>query len=134
MKDAEYEAFVAKVQGYFDKWLVILGLGDWRLVYPFYHGPIPNSEASMDCSAKWEYKSATISISAAENADWPDTRLEWNAVHELMHCLTMPLADQADENCPAARMLVERVVTDLTNAVLWAYKAGQEAAEKKEPA
>lgn len=129
MTDAEYEAFVAKIQGYFDKWAAILGLGGWYITYKFSRGPIPDDDTgAMNCSALWEYKSATICVSASKCEELPDSRLEWYVVHEFMHALTMPIDDKSKE------MLTERIVSDLTSVAVWAYKAGQEAAEKKEPA
>ena len=129
MTDAEYEAFVAKIQGYFDKWTVILGLSTWYLTYKFSRGPIPDDDdGAMNCSALWEYKSATICVSASKCEGLLDSRLEWYAVHEFMHALTMAIDDKNKE------VLTERVVSDLTSAALRAYSAGQEAAKKKEVA
>lgn len=87
----------------------------------------------MRCAAKWQYLTATITVFMPDISDCSDAELEGHLVHELCHCLVNELREAREDWLDHE----ERVVTGITNAILWtrnhALQEGHKETEVKDP-
>lgn len=102
----------ARIRRTVDKWRTILGLMLWDFDFEYHETPISGHEkAAATCEPQWQYRIATLRFYMYDMHGLTDERFERVIIHELMHCL----ADGAEEH----------IVTDLTTAIWFAYKAGK---------
>ncbi len=110
-----------------------MGLQNWKVDLTYHDGPYVidgamDNEAVGSCLARWQYQTAHLQFNTQETAKMDDGDLEQVIVHELSHALVNEMRAQ---NLPAGwswdkgdTAHEERVVTNITNAILWA--AGKE--------
>ncbi len=107
-----------KLQQYFQKWILWLGLRWWRveIIWHRKSGKKWRRSEGGTCAARtyadWRYGTIVIhvNLSACQNMD--DDELKNLAVHELMHGLINEMREGKLHH-------EERVVTALTKAVFW---------------
>jgi hypothetical protein len=121
---------VEKIQGFYDRWVPIMGLEKWNGELML--DPDDKTTTIADCCAQWEYKRFTITV-------YPPIlplnirRAEWVIVHELVHVLYQPLRDmlaalleQVDEDAQEVLDLMydkheDRVTSEVADALLRAH-------------
>ena len=123
MNDAEAEIQKARVMAEYHRWSEPLGMGYQRHVeFSWHRGPIPDhSKAAMVCTARWQYKTATIDVELTRIERMSDGELEFCIVHEIMHVFMGGLIEafNAGVDGPAFRMIEEHTATTLAQAVMW---------------
>lgn len=105
----------------FGYWIKILGLSRWTIVLHYHRHPCPaDDRRSMGVTPMWEYNTADVDI-------WLPTihgtgvnvmEIDHYIVHELVHCIVEPLSGKGKKG----RYLEEKVVSDLTDGILTAFK------------
>lgn len=123
---------------HFGWWSEYLGFGHWERNYTWHRLARGEEQGgysiTMTCEAYAERLTYTIEvwlptlydhvadIDAAER----DRRIEKIVVHELMHAHVAELRPAEDAEWPAHEFHEERVVAQLTNAVIWIANHGHE--------
>lgn len=128
MKDKEYEAEKKRIKGLVDKWVDPLGL-KWFEITINYNRDYQEKDnnAAIATYSSWMYRHFTIDFFTATTKESSDAELEDTIVHELVHCLTAPLASNmigTDSNDQYRRDLIEQTVDMITKAFGWVYEAG----------
>jgi len=111
------------IQAAFDKWLKPLGLlwHDGRISYYTDKKSIKkvfdNKDVCAKCWADWRYGTFTIAINLPAFKGMSREQIEGVVLHELCHVLVNEMREGEIHH-------EERVVTGLTKAFEWVYKAG----------
>lgn len=144
MTDAEYRTQRKRLKTLQDKWVGTLGLRWWHTTFVYSREPLKSEAAEgRTCLAQtivdWEYLNATITFDMQAIADESDDDLEMAFVHECMHVFVHEMRmwaglEVTHEKQEEAMKHEERVVTQLTNAVIWSRKAGFDEGRKSAPA
>lgn len=87
------------------------------------------------CIPDWSYKHATITFHTNLMNGKSDKRIAEVVIHELVHCLVHEMREWSPERqsgdaldkCMAHE---ERVVTELTDAIIWSYEDGAKDQKK----
>lgn len=140
MTDAEYRVQRKRLMLLQDKWHSTLGLRWWNVTYSYSRDPLKSEAAEgRTCLAQtmvnWEYMKATITFDMQAVIDETDDDLEVCFVHECMHIFVNEMRMWAESEMPSGKMdeaikHEERVVTQLTNAVIWSRKSGLDDGKK----
>ncbi len=134
MNDTEFEAQKARVQALIEIWPNRVGLRQWHLRFLFErdykpdttNDPVWRLSTRFDVVPEWEYQQATIRCWLPDIEPLSDEDLECSFIHELCHCLVNEMREP-DKTLKHE----ERVVTTITNAIIWAYQDGVEAGSKQ---
>ena len=122
LTDAERDAQRERVKALFERWIGLIGLDRWKIKISYLaEGPIEGDDGSfalMTCTARWEYRKATITVALSECPALPDDELEQIVVHELMHIFLSEMREK-DEDLKHE----ERVATMLAEGLIGLYKA-----------
>ena len=96
----------------------ILQLDDWRIVVTYSRTMKKTDVAS--CQSWPEYKQAKIRLNLKRLKEFNDYEIISAAIHEMLHCITWPLAEWAEQLCKKddqklelTRKLDEGLVTNL---------------------
>lgn len=143
MNDREMARLRRECETHFNWWSEYLGLRHWERHYTWHrlsrgdeHG---GYSTTMTCEAYAERLSYNIEVwlptlydhVADVDAAERDRRIEKLVVHELMHALVCELRPAEDAEWPAHEFHEERVVAELTNAVIWVANHGHERPRKR---
>lgn len=122
------------------KWLLPLGLRWWKVKFSYSREPLKSDAAEgRTCLAQtmvdWEYLNATITFDMQAIVEQSDGALEDTFVHECLHVFVHEMRMWAgpvvtDEKQEEAMKHEERVVTQLTNALLWTRQTGFDEGKK----
>ena len=129
MNDQEYEETKQRVFAIARKWQRALGLTWWVIRYEWLRERIPTSEEDRahgfvvvaQAYAHWKYGEAEIRVSLPAIKDQTDAEIERIMIHEFMHVLV----DECRQTGDGWLDHEERVVTNLTRAILWVRDAMQ---------
>jgi hypothetical protein len=140
MTDAEYRIQRKRLKALQNKWHGTLGLHWWYVTYSYAREPLKSEVAEgRTCLAQtmvdWEYLKATITFDMQAIAGEKDDDLEVAFVHECIHIFVNEMRQWAESEIPSGKMdeamkHEERVVTQLTNAVIWSRRAGLDDGKK----
>lgn len=143
MTDAEFNVQRKRLLALQDKWIPALGLRWWHTTFVYSRQPLKSEAAEgRTCLAQtlvdWEYLNATITFDMQAIVDESDDDLEKTFVHECMHIFVHEMRMWAGpevtyEKKEEAMKHEERVVTQLTNAVIWSRRAGYDEGKKSSP-
>lgn len=132
MNDRDYNAQKRRVGRLFNRWAKTLGLNQWALHYQCCREGemLTDDDRSgdsafspvMDCEAQWQYQQVAIRVNTPMLVSMDDEDVERSVVHELCHVLVNEM--RTDEPTMEQYNHEERVVTMLTNALLWTRRAG----------
>ena len=125
---SEKEEAREKIGRAFEKWLKPLGLL-WLDIRVVYYGKKKDTQrvfvskedggiVAAKCYADWRYGTATIEVNVPAFYGMSAEEVETIILHELCHVLVNEMREGADHH-------EERVVTGLTKAFMWVYKAGK---------
>lgn len=96
----------------------VLQLNDWRIIVS-YSRSMKKAELAS-CQSWPEYKQAKIRLNLTRLKEFNDYEIITTAIHELVHCLTWPLAEWAEQlskkdvqKLELTRKLDEGLVTNL---------------------
>lgn len=132
MNDKEYRRIVRVAQAAHKKWRAILGISDWAGRLHYVRGSM-DGDTSMRCKPNYAYKWYNITIFAEYAANYygvDDEKIERDMLHELVHVLLVDSQDAIEGAYKSrpARRLVERMTTEVADALWWAHEAGEQAA------
>lgn len=136
--DAEYERIKDICDPLIDKWRAAMGLNTWRININYRRVPMDGQEPSdttalADILVRWEYLEARLRINTFgiwERAMSADD-IEETIVHELCHIHVAELRSLVDDDKFSHHILhEERVVSSLTNAMLWSRQMGRDEVSK----
>ena len=127
MTDKEYKAQKRRIRKVLKEWVGPCGFGWYRLVFEYdRHYAADNDRTFAMMTVLWQYRSARIVFFLPVAVEVDEEELEHCVVHELCHLLVGSIEDYSSEAC---RQQTEYAVTAVTNALLWARKAGREDAK-----
>jgi hypothetical protein len=130
MNDRQYAAHRAAVGRAMDQWKNRLWLGHWILhVEHNRHGldqrEVPSgSTKQMVCNADWRYQEATIGCDCPSVSRKSVAEMGLLVLHELLHAAVHE-AREWREGASVGLPHEERVVTHLTNVLVYAYKGSR---------
>lgn len=130
MTDKEYKAFTSKVSKLYKKWIKTLGLAAWDISCVTVRGHSGYDDGRQaDCRAQWEYRQASMRFYADVMEELSDDEIEAVFLHECCHILINEMHEfgspkMTDEEMTRAMMHEERAATEMSMAILTAYKAG----------
>ena len=120
MNDKAFEVQRKRVAKYVVKWRKILGLGEWNVTTHYKMGDGKQHDTGyvtmLNITVEWMYKSCCINAYVEELATQTDDWIERAVVHEFCHALIAEM-----HNWHKDPDHEESVVTNLTNAIWWAY-------------
>jgi hypothetical protein len=115
---------MARCETLFTRWQFRLGLKWWNVQRQYYSSEKdyeaakliddPVHTSYMIVWAQWPYLHATIGVNCRATRRLPKKQLERIVIHELLHCLVNEMREPDPD-----RKHEERVVTTLTDAVVW---------------
>lgn len=117
-----------RIVGYSNKWAKILGVNNYKRYTYFTRNQSefssPGTVACVHCS--WEYLEVAITWNMTKiiKLDPDDKDLEYMVIHEFMHTLVNEMRERGIKH-------EERVVTNLSWAIRWAYQAGVKEGKRK---
>ncbi len=131
MTDAEYDAIQARILALAAKWLLVLGLHQWRVEHQWHRDGIPvvaenaadNWQTVAYAKVKWPYQYVAFAWNCPELAEKDDDRLEEIFLHKCVHVLVNEMREWHDHTSETAIDHEERVVTMVTNALRWTRDA-----------
>lgn len=92
------------------------GLSDWKIDLHFHTwlgvGESGNLAVARVENCSWEYQSASIQVDLSKLADMKASKIGEVVIHELLHIVVNEMREGSIKH-------EERVVTHLTNCVLW---------------
>lgn len=130
MKDAEFEAQVARIKALIDPWVKPLGLGWWSITIQYDDDPLAFRDAWDDrvpetavarTRADWRYAEASIrwNVQRLVATEFSDKELELIFVHELMHIFVNEMRYDWPNDTDHDMNHEERVCTTLAKAFIW---------------
>ncbi len=140
MTDKEFNKQRARIDALWKKWGANLTLGPWQIVLRYCREPIPGKDGTNkvgEAHVMWEYRQATLMFYLPGLADMTDAQVERLFVHECCHvlvhetrewCQTEHLPEDVSAGCMKHE---ERVVSQMAQAFLWVWEAGEKAGRKK---
>ncbi len=137
MTDKEYRDFRRRISKLGKKWLLMLGFRHWDTQVETSRHPDPEvSDCVGKANTKWEYQKVTLTFYGPGLMKYTDKELEEVYVHECCHALVAETRQWGYESIPKDKAEEgmkheERVVTQLTNAILWTYRDGVKAGIKE---
>jgi hypothetical protein len=143
MREAEYNKTKRRVESFFTKWRLPLGLGSWAITFVWEEtGQCSLVSESQRCagdacmmhvSTSWEYAAARWTVHMPQVAGLNDKQLEKAFLHEAAHILVaqaMPPYAPSEGVSEEWKKHEEYVVTRLADVFKWLREEGQ-ADEKK---
>ena len=103
-----------RVQSTVDRWLPILGLGDWLVTHEFAVEHSDERSRQADTVADWRHREATFTWYLERTLPLKQDRLDVLVLHELVHCLLDPITPEEK----ASEDLLEYVTEYLARAIL----------------
>jgi hypothetical protein len=126
--DKEYRVEKKRVQKYINKWFQAMGLGWFRVDMVWERErdlEVPDTAAKT--LTKWQYRTANITWFLPATKDCNDEFLENVVVHEFVHILVAPMANDDEPNEH------EYATESLARAMQWVREAGQKGIKRNEP-
>lgn len=128
MTDKQYTAQKKRVMKFWDKYFDSIGMGWWAVEVNWSREREENSPDTVGLTtASWEYRTGNVTFFLPKCAEINDDQLEEAVVHEMVHIIAEGIHDLRDDQ---AREITEYSVTSLARAIVWAWRAGEKAAEK----
>lgn len=105
----------------FDKWVAVLGLGNWEIVFRWRVRGVDMSIGDSVGCTEYELSGLKAIVSMIAEEDYPRSEFEYDyertLVHELMHLKLAPLDDSGDGvHDKVVHMLVEELARALVGA------------------
>lgn len=115
---AVHDDLWARIDRIFTHWTDVLGMNWMHLVlYRSDTSHETDSDCAADTSAKWQYRSAKITVYLPTVANHTDEDLEGIIVHELVHVLINPMESlMKDRDTNQCELAVENVALALMAA------------------
>ncbi len=145
MTDKEYREQKARIKALIPKWVYPLGLRWWKVTFEYERdglelGAHIENNGSAQClartSVRWQYLDALIVWNMPALVGTDDEELEKSFVHELCHIFVHEMREWAGEEMEKDKLTdairhEERVVTQLTAAMLWLRKHAFDEGKRK---
>lgn len=128
MNDKEYKRITKIIDRLCKVWLSTLGFSRWAVkVSYFRESKEDQPECAASCHTMWEYQDMLIKVYIPVMEDWEEKKIEEIFVHECLH----GLVNEMREWTPDRMCHEEHVVTQLTQAILWAKHDGKQLGRKE---
>lgn len=141
MTDKQYRGLRRLIDKLCKKWLNTLGFRRWSVRTTIYRVPKEESpDCVASCDAQWEYMNMWLKFYGPKCLELTEKEFEESFVHECIHGLVNEMRAWGDwedgkilkSKSDEGMMHEERVVTQLTQAILWAnYDGKQEGMKTK---
>lgn len=109
MIDSDAALQQSRIEMFLDKWLPLVGLGDWDMYHVFNRDNVVHgADGSLTQAAvtpQWPYMEARFEWNLTMIAQNDDDSLEEVVIHELCHCLVDETAGGGDNEEHAVTML-----------------------------
>lgn len=134
MNDKDYKLQKTRVKKIFDAWRKRMGMGWFHFEVEYYRVYDEDNRSTLGKAfySNWMYRQFEIHFYLPATQDTTDdSEIEDMIVHELVHCITAPLAcnmSGTDTNDEYRRNLIEQTTDIITKGFVWVFEAGQENA------
>lgn len=128
MTDKEYRRITKILNRLWKKWGSSLGFNRWKVKIIFQRElKEDNPKTAATCSAMWEYMDMLLTFYVPVMEDMDERAIEAIFVHECLH----GLVNEMREWTPDRMYHEEHVITQLTQAMLWAKYDGRMEEKRK---
>ena len=128
MTDKEFRRVNRVIKRSINKWLITMGFRRWTVTHTLYRELKEGEpDCTASCDAQWEYQNMWLKFYGPKCGSLAEKELEEVVVHELMHGLVNQMREWASDKMHHE----EHVVTQLTQAIMWARWDGVQEGKRK---